>query len=148
MLAAGMEETAHLILMILGKTALRPCSAGATSTMGSVMASATVLGVSMMALIVRDRKDNASKSTKQRTMLKTEKLLNILGFVMYLCSCSNANKEILIQSPSFLPARCMTSTVKTTMLMVTVTRAATMQSVNGTASTVPTTCQKSWQTGT
>lgn len=64
--AAGMEETAHLILMTRGKTALRPCSAGATLTMGSVMASATALGVSMMALIVRDRKDNASKSRKHR----------------------------------------------------------------------------------
>lgn len=64
-----MEETAHLILMILGKTALRLCSAGATSTMGSVMASATALGVSMMALIVRDKRDNASKSRKQRKML-------------------------------------------------------------------------------
>lgn len=59
---AGMEETAHSTSMILGKTARRPCSAGATSTMASVMASVTALGVSMMALIVRDRKDNASKS--------------------------------------------------------------------------------------
>lgn len=61
---AGMEETARLILMIPGKTARRPCSAGATSTMGSVMASVTALGVSMMALIVRDRRDNASKCRK------------------------------------------------------------------------------------
>lgn len=101
---AGTEETVHLILMILGKTALLPYNAGATSTMESVMASATALGVSMMALIVRDKKDNAT--------------------------------------------RCMTSTVKTTTLTVTVTRAATMQNVNGTAWTVLTTCQKSWQMGT
>lgn len=64
--AAGMVETARLILMTLGKTALQPCSAGATSTMGSVTASATVLGVSMTALIVRDRKDSASKCPKQK----------------------------------------------------------------------------------
>lgn len=101
--AVGMEETAHLILMIRGKTALQLCSAGATSMMGNVMASATALDVSMMALIVRDRKDNAT--------------------------------------------HCMTSTAKTTMLTVTVTRAATMQNVNGMAWTAPTTCQKSWQTG-
>lgn len=37
---------------------------------------------------------------------------------------------------------CMISTVKTTMLMVTVTRAATMQNVNGMDWTVPTTCQR------
>lgn len=101
---AGTEETVHSISMILGKTALPPCSAGATSTMESAMASAIVLGVSMMALIVKDKKDNAT--------------------------------------------HCTTSTVKTTMLTVTVTRAATMRNVNGTAWTVPTTCQKSWQTGT
>lgn len=96
---AGMEETAHLILMIRGKTALQLCSAGVTSMMGNVMGNATAPDVSMMALIVRDRKDNAT--------------------------------------------RCMTSTAKTTMLTVTVTRAATMQNVNGMAWTVPTTCQKS-----
>lgn len=63
--AAGMEETAHLILMIRGKTVLQLCSAGATSMTESVMASATAPDVSMMVLIVRDRKDNASKSRKQ-----------------------------------------------------------------------------------
>lgn len=47
----------------------------------------------------------------------------------------------------FFAAHCMTSTVKTTMLMVTVTRAATMQSVNGMVWTVLTTCQRSWQMG-
>lgn len=61
MLAAGMEETARSTLTILGKTAQQPCSAGATSTMGSVMASATALGVSTMVLTVRVRKDSASK---------------------------------------------------------------------------------------
>lgn len=38
----------------------------------------------------------------------------------------------------------MISIVKTTMLMVTVTRAATMQNVNGMDWTVPTTCQRNW----
>lgn len=61
---AGMEETAHLISMIHGKTALQLCNAGATSMMGNVMASATALGVSMMALIVKGRKDSASKFRK------------------------------------------------------------------------------------
>lgn len=63
--AAGMEETARSTLMILGKTAQQPCSAGATSMMESVMASVTALGVSTMALTVRDRKDSASKSKNQ-----------------------------------------------------------------------------------
>lgn len=98
--AAGMEETAHLILMIHGKTAPLLCSAGATSMTASVMANVTALVVSMMALIAKDRKDNATLF--------------------------------------------MTSIVKTTMLMVTVTRAATMQNVNGMVWTVPTTCQRSW----
>lgn len=74
-------------MMIHGKTALLLYSAGDTSMMGSVMANATALGAFMMALIARDRKDNAT--------------------------------------------HCMTSTVKTTMLMDTVTRAVTMQNVNG-----------------
>lgn len=129
---AGMEETAHLILMILGKTALQPCSVGATSMMESVMASATALVVSMMALIVRDRKDNASKSrtTKQTTF-----------------SYESLPVRARIQSPSFLPAHCMTCTVKITMLMATVTRAATMLNVNGMAWTVQA-CQRSLQMGT
>lgn len=59
-LVAGTEETAHLILTILGRTALQLCSVGATSTMGSAMASATALDVSMTALTVRDRKDSAT----------------------------------------------------------------------------------------
>lgn len=63
---AGMEETARLTLMILGKTALPPCSAGGTLMMGSVMASVTALGVSMMALTVKDRRDNASKYRKTK----------------------------------------------------------------------------------
>lgn len=98
---AGMEETARLILMTPGKTAPLLCSAGVTSMMANVMANVTALGVSMMALIAKDRKDNATL--------------------------------------------CMTSIVKTTMLMVTVTRDATMLNVNGMVWTVPTTCQRSWQ---
>lgn len=58
---AGTEETARSTLTILGRTAQQLCNVGATSTMGSVMASATALAVSMMALIARDRKDSASK---------------------------------------------------------------------------------------
>lgn len=58
---AGMGETALLILMTRGKTAPPLCSAGGTSTMASVMGSATAQGVSMMALIARDRKGNASE---------------------------------------------------------------------------------------
>lgn len=99
--AAGMEETARLTSTILGRTAQQLCSVGATLTMGSVMASATALDVSMMALIARVRKDNATL--------------------------------------------CMTSTARTTMQTATVTKAATMQNVNGMALTVPTTCQRSWQ---
>lgn len=96
--ADGTEETAHSTLMILGKIALRLCSAGGTSMMGSVMVNATAQGVFMTALTAKDRKDNATL--------------------------------------------CMTSTVKTTMQMVTVIRVATMQNVNGTVWTVPTTCRK------
>lgn len=59
---AGTEVTAHSILMIPGKTARLLCSAGDTSTMASVMANVTAQGVSMMALIVKDRKGSASKS--------------------------------------------------------------------------------------
>lgn len=96
--ADGMEGTARSISTIRGKTAQLPCSAGATSMTGSVMASVTALGVFMMDLIARDRKDNATLS--------------------------------------------MTSIVKTTTLMATVTRAAIMLNVNGTAWTVPITCQR------
>lgn len=96
--ADGMEETARSILTIHGKIAQPPCSAGATLTMASVMASVTALGVFMMDLIARDRKDNATLS--------------------------------------------MISIAKTTTLMATVTRAAIMLNVNGTAWTVPTTCRR------
>lgn len=95
-----MEETVRLILMIRGKTAPLLYSVGDTSMMGSVMGSVIALGVSMMVLIAKDKKDNAT---------------------LY-----------------------MISIVKTTMLMVTVTRAATMQNVNGMDWTVPTTCQRNW----
>lgn len=43
---------------------------------------------------------------------------------------------------------CMISIAKTIMLMVTVTKAVTMQSVNGTVWTVPTICQRSLLTVT
>lgn len=59
--AAGMEETVRLILMIRGKTAPLLYSVGDTSMMGSVMGSVIALGVSMMVLIAKDKKDNASK---------------------------------------------------------------------------------------
>ena len=49
---AWMEETAHLIMMNRGKTALQLWSAGTASMMGKAMASATAPDVSMMALIV------------------------------------------------------------------------------------------------
>lgn len=61
---AGTEVTARSILTIPGKTVRLLCSAGDTSTMGSVMANVTALGVSMMALIAKDRKGSASKSGK------------------------------------------------------------------------------------
>lgn len=64
-----MEETARSTSMTLGKTARRPCSAGATLMMASVMASATAPGVSTMALIVRDRKGNASKSKHKENII-------------------------------------------------------------------------------
>lgn len=131
--AAGMAETARSTLTILGKTAPRPCSAGATSMMESVMASVTALGVSTMALTVKDRKDSASKSKN--------KVKNILLFFKE----DQSGNLILI---SFLLAHFMTSTVKTTTLMGTVTRAAIMQNVNGMAWTVLTTCQRSLQMGT
>lgn len=60
--AAGMVETARLTLTILGKTALPPCSAGATSMTGSATASVTAQGASMMALTVKGKRGNASKS--------------------------------------------------------------------------------------
>lgn len=47
--------------MIHGKIAPLLCSVGVTSIMGNVTASVTAQGVSMMALIAKDRKDNASK---------------------------------------------------------------------------------------
>lgn len=59
--ADGTEETARLILMILGKIAQLLCSVGVTSIMGNVTASVTAQDVSMMALIAKDRKDSASK---------------------------------------------------------------------------------------
>lgn len=62
--ADGMEETAPSILMIHGKTAQQPYSAGDTLMMESVMVSATALGACMMALIAKDRKDSASKFNK------------------------------------------------------------------------------------
>lgn len=98
---AGTEVTVRSILTIPGKTARLLCSAGDTSTMGSVMANVTAQGVSMMASIVKDRKGSA-----------TLFMINI---------------------------------VKITMPMVIVTKAATMQSVNGMAWTVPTTCRRSLQ---
>lgn len=58
---AGMEETALLILMIRGRTALLLCSAGVTSMMGSVTASVTAQDASMMALTAKDKKGSASK---------------------------------------------------------------------------------------
>lgn len=61
---AGTEVTARSILMIPGKTARLLCSAGDTSTIGSVTANVTAQGVSMMASIVKDRKGSASKSGK------------------------------------------------------------------------------------
>lgn len=59
--ADGMEETARLILTILGKIAPLLCSVGVTSIMGNVTANVTAQDVSMMALIAKDRKDSASK---------------------------------------------------------------------------------------
>lgn len=69
-----MEETVRLILMIRGKTAPLLYSAGDTSMMGSVMGSVIALGVSMMVLIAKDKKDNASKCHR-----------NVLGIFLKIC---------------------------------------------------------------
>lgn len=50
---AGTMATAHLTLMILGKTAQLHCSAGATLTMADVIHNVTTLDVFMMVLIAR-----------------------------------------------------------------------------------------------
>lgn len=59
--AVGTTATARSTSKIRGRTVRSPCSAGDTSTMGSVTHSVIMLDVSLMDLTVRTWKDSASK---------------------------------------------------------------------------------------
>lgn len=59
--AVGITATARSTLTIRGRTVRSPCSAGGTSTMGSVTRSVIMPDVSLMDLTVRTWKDSASK---------------------------------------------------------------------------------------
>ncbi len=67
------------------------------------MASATVLGVSMMALIVRDRKDNASKSGQQ-----TKTTFLYLSCICFFCrnSCLKTNPVFFLFSSPLYDQYC------------------------------------------
>lgn len=65
---------------------------------------------------------------------------NVMGSVTAQAACMMA---LIVKDRKDSATLCMISIAKTITLMVTVTKAATMRSVNGMAWTVPTTCQRS-----
>lgn len=69
MSVSGMTVNAHSTSLIRGRTARLHCSAGATSTMASVINSVTMLAASMMGLTARKAVASASELQRAHTYL-------------------------------------------------------------------------------